>query len=119
MVTREITTHNGAKELLTDRSANHFTCKPGHELGIIDLLPPDPLQKPTPYPQFRTRINKLNKKKFKNTLEKMLQNPKTEAFFDLKIRGVDGHGYYSKSFGNYCVGFFIRVHDEGKHKCTS
>ena len=51
---REITTHDGVKGKLTDKSTNHLTSKHGDVLGIDDPLPPNPNQKPTKYKQIRT-----------------------------------------------------------------
>ena len=92
---REITCHDGLKAMLTDKSANHLTSKHGHEVGIDDPLPPNPSQKPTKYKQVRTRINNENKEKFGDILEKILQDPNTEPFPGVSIRGINGQGYYT------------------------
>ena len=107
---REITAHDGLKAVLTDKSANHLTCKHGHEVGIDDPLASDPNQKPTKYKQVRTRINNENKKKFGDILEQMLADPKTEFFPDVSMRGIKGHGYYNENYGE--SGFFVGIHTE-------
>ena len=109
---REITCHDGLKAILTDKSANHLTSKHGHEVGIDDPLPPNPSQKPTKYKQVRTRINNENKEKFGDILEKILQDPNTEPFPGVSIRGINGQGYYTKDYGEN--GFFIGIHTEGQ-----
>jgi hypothetical protein len=97
---------------LTDKSASHLTSKHGHEVGIDDPLPPNPNQKPTAYKQVRTRINHENKEKFGDILEKILQDPNTEPFPGVSIRGINGQGYYTKDYGE--DGFFIGIHTEGE-----
>ena len=109
---REMTAHDGLKAILTDKSANHLTSKHAHEVGIDDPLPPNPKQKPTAYKQVRTRINNENKEKFGDILEKILEDPNTEPFPDVSIRGTKGHGYYSQDYGE--SGFFIGIHTEGE-----
>lgn len=109
---REITAHDGLKAILTDKSANHLTSKHGHEVGIDDPLPPNPNQKTTKYKQVRTRINNENKEKFGEILEKILQDPNTESFPGVSIRGINGQGYYNKDYGE--DGFFIGIHTEGE-----
>lgn len=109
---REITAHDGLKAILTDKSANHLTSKHGHEVGIDDPLPPNPNQKTTKYKQVRTRINNENKEKFGDILEKILQDPNTESFPGVSIRGINGQGYYNKDYGEN--GFFIGIHTEGE-----
>lgn len=89
--TREITGHDGVKGILTDKSANHLTSKHAHEVGIEDRLPPDPNQKPTKYPQPRTRLNKKNKQEFGDILEIIANDPKTEPMPDIDMRGTKGH----------------------------
>jgi hypothetical protein len=97
---------------LTDKSANHLTSKHGHDLGIDDPLPPSPNQKPGKFPKIRTRINKENKKEFTDTLEKILQDPNTEVFPGVSIRGIKGHGYYTEDYGE--SGFFVGITTEGE-----
>lgn len=41
-----------------------------------------------------------------------MNNPETQPFPDISIRGVDGHGYFSTEFG----GVFIGIHNEGPLK---
>ncbi len=109
---REIIAHDGVKGRLTDKSANHLTSKHAHALGIDDPLPPSLNQKPGKFTQIRTRINKENKKQFTGTLEKILQDPNTEVFPGVSIRGIKGHGYYTQDYGQ--SGFFIGIHTEGE-----
>jgi hypothetical protein len=87
---REITAHDGVKSRLTDKSLNHLTSKHAYALDIDDPLPTHPNQKPTKYKQARTRINKVNKRKFGDTVEKILEDPNTEVFPDISIRGITG-----------------------------
>jgi hypothetical protein len=103
--------HDGFKDKLTDKSASHLTSKHGHSFGIDDPLPLPPNQKPTKYPETRTRINKVNKGKFGDTLEKILEDPTSEVFPDVKIRGIQGRGYYTPKYGQH--GTFIGIHIEG------
>lgn len=101
---------DGAIAILKDKSTNHLLSKHGDALGIDDPLPPNPNQKLTKYKQTRTRVNKENKKQFAGTLEKIIQNPKTEVFPDVSIRGIRGQVYYTKDYG----GFIIGIHTEGE-----
>jgi hypothetical protein len=112
---REITAHNRVKGKLTDKSTNHLTSKHGHEVGIDDPLPPLPNQKPTPYKQVRTRINNENKEKFGDILEEILEDPNTEPFPGVSIRGIKSQGFHSEDYGGE-GGFFIGIHEEGKFK---
>ena len=107
-----MTAHDGLKAILTDKSANHLTSKHGHEVGIDDPLPPNPSQKLTAYKQVRTRINNENKEKFGDILEEILEDPNTEPFPDVNIRGIKGHGYLTDAYGK--AGFFIGIHTEGE-----
>ena len=111
---REITAHDGRKGILTDKSANHLTSKHGDKVGIDDPLPPNPSQKRTAYKQVRTRINNDNKEKFGDILEEILEDPNTEPFPDVSIRGTKSHGYYTEKYGE--SGFFVGIHNEGKFK---
>ena len=97
---------------MTDKSANHLTSKHAHDLGIDDPLPPSPNQKPGKFPKIRTRINKENKKEFTDTLEKILQDPNTEVFPGVSIRGIKSHGYYTEDYGE--SGFFVGITTEGE-----
>ena len=97
---------------MTDKSANHLTSKHAHDLGIDDPLSPSPNQKPGKFPKIRTRINKENKKEFTDTLEKILQDPNTEVFPGVSIRGIKGHGYYNEGYGE--SGFFVGITTEGE-----
>ena len=108
---REITAHDGVKGKLTDKSLNHLTSKHADALGIDDPLPPNPNQKPTAYKQIRTRINEVNKRKFGDTVEKILEDPNTEVFPDISMRGITGRGYYNEDYGE--SGFFVGIHNEG------
>ena len=109
---REIIAHDGVRGKLTDKSTNHLTSKHGDVLGIDDPLPSNPNQKPTEYKKTRTRINKENKKKFGDTVEEILKDPNTEPYPDISIRGIKGHGYYTKNYG----GVFVGIHTEGEFK---
>ena len=97
---------------MTDQSTNHLTSKHGDEVGIDDPLPLNPSQRPTRYKQVRTRINKENKEKFGDILEEILEDPNTEPFPDVSMRGTKGHGYYSEDYGE--SGFFVGIHNEGE-----
>ncbi|MGK0448860.1 MAG: hypothetical protein ACJA2M_002661 [Polaribacter sp.] len=108
---REITAHDGVKGRLTDKSLNHLTSKHADALGIDDPLPPNPNQKPKAYKQTRTRVNKVNKRKFGDTVEKILEDPNTEVFPDISMRGIAGHGYYNEDYAE--SGFFVGIHNEG------
>jgi hypothetical protein len=108
---REITAHDGVKGKLSDKSLNHLTSKHANAIGIDDPLPILPNQKPTKFKQVRTRINNENKKKFGYTLEKILEDPSTQVFPDIRMRGITGHGYYNGNYGK--SGFFIGIHNEG------
>ena len=109
---REVTAHDGVKGRLTDKSTNHLTSKHGDVLGIDDPLPPNPNQKPTKYKQIRTRVNKENKEKFGDIVEEILQDPTTEPYPDVSMRGIKGHGYYTENYGE--SGFFVGIHTEGE-----
>jgi hypothetical protein len=107
---RAITAHDGRKVILTDKSANNLTSKHGHEVGIDDTLAPNPNQKSTKYKQVRTRINNENKEKFGDILEEILEDPNTEIFPDISMRGIKGHGFYNENYSEY--GFFVGIHNE-------
>ena len=109
---REVTAHDGVKGRLTDKSTNHLTSKHGDVLGIDDPLPPNPNQKPTKYKQIRTRVNKENKEKFGDIVEEILQDPTTEPYPDISMRGIKGHGYFTENYGE--SGFFVGIHTEGE-----
>ena len=109
---REITAHDEVKGKLIDKAVNHFTSKHADALGIDDPLPPSPNQKPTKYKQTSTRINNENKKKVGDILEKILEDPNTEVFPGISMRGIAGHGYYTEDYGEY--GFFVGITTEGK-----
>lgn len=109
---REVTAHDAVKGRLTDKSTNHLTSKHGDVLGIDDPLPPKPNQKPTIYKQIRTRINKENKEKFGEIVEEILKDTTTELYPDVSLRGIKGHGYYTKNYGE--SGFFVGIHTEGE-----
>lgn len=109
---RTIKDHEGAEFGLTDRSLNHLTSNHGDTFGIDDQLPPAANQNPTKYPQVRTRINKENKQTMGDTLESILQDPTTQIFPNVKIRGSAGRGYYTPDYGPN--GAFIGVATEGK-----
>ena len=111
---QEIIAHDGVKGRLTDKSANHLTSKHGDVFGIDDPLPPSPNQKVGKFTKIRTRINKDNKKQFADTLEKILQDPNSEPYPDVNMRGIKGHGYYNENYGEH--GFFVGIHNEGKFK---
>jgi hypothetical protein len=53
----------------------------------------------------------VNKKKFGDIVEKILEDPNTEVFPDISMRGITGHGYYSEDYGE--PGFFVGIHNEG------
>ena len=110
---REITAHDGVKSRLTDKSLNHLTSKHADALGIDDPLPPNPNQKSAAYKhkQTRTRVNEVNKRKFGDTVKTILEDPNTEIFTDISMRGITGHGYYNEDYGE--SGFFVGIHNEG------
>ena len=107
---RYIVAQDGVTGLLTDKSTNHLLAKHGNSLGIDDPLPPNPNQKTKKHKQIRTRINKKNKQQFEGILEKILQNPTTEVFPDVSIRGSRGQVYVTEDYG----GFLIGIHTEGE-----
>jgi hypothetical protein len=94
---REITTHDGVKGKLSDKSLSHLTSKHANAIGIDDPLPISSNQKATKYKQVRTRINNENKKKFGDTLEKILEDPNNKVFPEITMRGIAGHGYYTEN----------------------
>ena len=112
---REITGHDGRTAQFTDKSASHLTSNHGHSVGINDPLPLSPNQKSRKHPIVRTRINKQNKEEFGDTLEKILEDPRTQILPEISIRGIKGHGYYTKHYGGK-NGFFVGIHDEGEFK---
>jgi hypothetical protein len=114
---REITTHNGVKAKLTDKSTNHLTSKHAHQVGIDDPLPPLPNQKPGKYPfaNIRTRINKENKKQFCDILENILHNTNTDPYPGVDMHGIKGQGFHTEDYGGE-GGFFIGIHEEGPFK---
>lgn len=103
---------DGTTAILKDKSTNHLLSRHGDALGIEDPLPPNPNQKPRKYKQTRTRVNKENKKQFAVILSKIIQDPKTEVFRGVSIRGIKSNGYYTENYGE--AGFFIGVHTEGE-----
>lgn len=111
-VVRKITAHDGVTGEVTKGSSSHLVSKHGHLLGIDDKLPPNPNQRPTKYTAIRTRVNIENEKTFFDAVERIMNNPETQPFPDISIRGVDGHGYFSTEFG----GVFIGIHNEGPLK---
>jgi len=94
---------------LTDKSLNHLTSKHSDALGIDDPLPPNPNQKPTAYKQTRTRVNKINKRKFADTVEKIFEDPKSNVYADVSIDGIQGKVYHCKETNNVIV-----IHTEGQ-----
>jgi hypothetical protein len=53
---------------LIGNGPHHFINLSWNRFGIDDPLPLSPNQKPTTYPQTRTRINNVNKGKFDDTV---------------------------------------------------
>lgn len=103
--------HDGVKGILTDKSLNHLTSKHADTLGIEDPLSLNLNQRTKAYKQTRTRINKVNKKKFSDTVKKILEDPNTEVFPGISIRGITDHGYYNKDYGE--SDFFVGIPNEG------
>ena len=84
---------------------------------ILVLMTPLPLPenyKPRKYPQFRTRINKANRKTLGDNLEKILRDPSTEPFPDIKVRGTQSRGYYNSEWCEEKGGIFIAIATEGE-----
>jgi len=108
---RIIKAHDGFEAKLTDKSTNHLTSKHGHNFGIDDPLPPAPNQKPGEHAQPCTRINKVNKAKFGDRVERILEDPITQVFPEITIRGVPSRGYYTPEYNEF--GTFIGIHTEG------
>lgn len=115
---------NGVFAILTKGSSRHLCERHGYQLGIDDLIPPSLNSKPTKYPSqgLRTRTQgekgALNQLDFGNTVQTIMQSPDTQVYPEVEIRGVKGHGYFTRTnFGpdnpRY-AGFFISVHTEGK-----
>ncbi len=74
-------------------------------------------QKPTKYPQPRTRLNKKNKQEFGDILEIIANDPNTEPMPDIDMRRTKGHGYFNPDYGeDGQEGFFIGIHTEGEFK---
>jgi hypothetical protein len=73
---------------------NHFFRYLGTIIYFCEL---SPNQKPTKYKQTHTRINNENKKKVGDILEKILEDPNTEVFPGISMRGIAGHGYYTEA----------------------
>ena len=47
-------------------------------------------------------------------MEEILENPNSEPFPDVSMRGVKGHGYYTEDYVE--SGFFVGIHNEGEFK---
>jgi hypothetical protein len=109
--TRIIKAHDGFEAKLTDKSTNHLTSRHGHNFGIDHPLPSAPNQKPGQYVQPRTRINKINKAKLGDRVETILEDPTTQVFPEITIRGIQSRGYYTPKYNEY--GTFIGIHTEG------
>jgi hypothetical protein len=68
--------------------------------------------------QIRTKTdNPANELFFGDTVERIMQSPKSQIYSDVKIRAVKGHGYYTPTnFGpdnpRY-QGFFVGIDTEG------
>jgi hypothetical protein len=105
---RTMTTHDGFKALLKDRQADHLTSNHGHNYGIDDQLPANPNQKVTKHPQVRTRINNKNRAVAGDFMEDTLQNPATETYPSMTMRGTKGRGYYNQETNT-----FVGIHTEG------
>lgn len=113
---RQIATHDGLTVTMTDSLTTHLTSRHGHSVGINDPLPVNPNQKPTKFPQVRTRTNTENKQKFGDVVKNTLQDQKTQVFPDVDIRGIKSHWYFSQEAVGEGAGFFVGVHMEGPSK---
>lgn len=105
----KLTGHDGFEAELTDKSENHLTSKHGNKFGVNDPLPPNPNQKPTKYPQNRTRINKENKATVRGEINGIISNPKTDIYYDVNIRGIQGQVYHCKETDR-----IVAIHTEGE-----
>ena len=97
--TEKIIFFDGYEAEMLNSSLDHLLSKHGHSFGINDALVPNPNQKPTKYPQIRTRINSCNRDQFRENLKEFGQNPDLIIFENVNIRGTLGRVYFSEETG--------------------
>lgn len=106
---KNLRTRDGFNVKLSEKSTNHLVSKHGHIFGIDDPLPPSSNQKPTLYPQTRTRVNNGNRKEFQDRLQNILLDPETNVYRDVDIRGIKGRVYHCAKTDS-----IIAIHTEGE-----
>ena len=108
-----LTTYDGFKAKLTDKSASHLTSKHGHKFGVGYPLPRNPNEKPTKYKQTQTRLNNENKAKVREEIKSILSNTNSDIYPDVSIRGIPGRVYHDKDT-NHVVGIHTEVEFAGQ-----
>lgn len=90
----KITFFDGYEAETLNSSLDHLLSKHGHTFGIDERLQLNPNQKPTKYPQIRTKINGANRNQYRENLKQFGQNPDLTVFEDVLIRGEPGKAYF-------------------------
>jgi len=115
--------NNGLLAVMSKESLKHLCNKHGDELGIFDLLPPNPNAKPTKYPS-QGRLTRVEGEKgiqnqlaFRRVVREVMRDPSSDFYPNIKIRGENGYVYYTnKNRGTdsaLYAGFIIGVQTEG------
>ena len=86
--------YDGYEAETLNSSLDHLLSKHGHSFDINDAFPLNPNQKPTKYPQIRTKISSGNRDQFRGNIKEFGQNSDLTIFKDLKIRGKLGRAYF-------------------------
>ena len=93
---RITTTHTGRRVAMKEKTIQHEVSKHGHTSGIDDVLPRDENQKPTKYPQVRTRVNNENKDKMFAFAEDIIQDAEhSKVYSSVSWRGTNSDVYYN------------------------
>jgi hypothetical protein len=90
---------DGYEAEIVNSSVDHLLSKHGHSFGINDTLITDPNQKPTKYPQIRTRINSCNRIHFSESRREFAQGSNLIVFENVNIHGPLGKIYFSEETG--------------------
>ena len=116
--------NNGALAVMTKESLKHLCNKHGDELGIFDLLPPNPNAKTTKYPS-QGRLTRVEGEKgtqnqlaFRKAVREVMRDPSSDFYPNIRIRGENGYVYYTKknrgTDNALYAGFIVCVRTEGK-----
>ena len=106
---REMKDLTGKRVKLDQDSHRHLLNKHGRALNVDDLLPPSQNQKPTKWPQTRTRINKQNLETSAKRMEEIINSPRTDVYKNVNNRGIRSTVYHDPDTDT-----IIAVHTEGK-----